>query len=62
MAGSSLLGATGAVLALPFIATTQAVMDTYVERHRVIESELVERRTQERGDEPESQDSQATDE
>ncbi len=48
LAGSSLLGATGAVLALPFIATAQAVLDTYVDRHNVIDSDLVDRRNSER--------------
>lgn len=59
LAGSSLLGATGAVLALPFIATAQAVMDTYVDRHNVIDSDLVDRRAKERPDDEENTESEA---
>ena len=48
LVGSSLLGATGAVLALPVIATIQAVSSLYVERHSVIENDLVDRRVETR--------------
>lgn len=43
IAGASLLGATGALLALPVTATLQAGLGTYVRRHAVIESELTAR-------------------
>jgi len=41
IAGGSLLGATGAVLALPFIATVQSFVSVYIERHKVIESDFL---------------------
>lgn len=41
IAGGSLLGATGAVLALPFIATVQSFVSVYIERHNVIESDFL---------------------
>jgi len=39
IAGASLLGGIGAVLALPVAATIQAFISTVLERHEVIESE-----------------------
>jgi predicted PurR-regulated permease PerM len=40
LAGASLLGPMGAVLALPAAAVIQAFVSTYLERHEVVESEL----------------------
>ncbi|MBX7161149.1 MAG: AI-2E family transporter [Acidimicrobiia bacterium] len=40
IAGASLMGATGAVLALPAAATIQAFGSTYVRRHEVVTSDL----------------------
>ena len=42
LAGFSLLGAAGALLALPAAAMTQAIISEWGERHEVIENELVE--------------------
>ena len=42
IAGGSLLGAMGVVLALPVAATIQALISTTVHRHSLIESELLE--------------------
>lgn len=42
IAGASLLGATGAVLALPAAATIQAFGSSYVRRHEVVTSDLTE--------------------
>ena len=41
IAGASLLGGAGAVLALPVAATIQALISTTVQRHQVIEAEAV---------------------
>lgn len=41
IAGSSLLGATGAVLALPIVATVQSVISAYVERHSLVETDFL---------------------
>ena len=41
IAGASLLGGVGAVVALPIAATIQAVISTTVQRHKVIESEAL---------------------
>lgn len=41
LAGAALFGATGAVLALPFVATLQAFLTVYIERHNVVENSLV---------------------
>ena len=40
MAGFALLGAAGAVLALPFAAMLQSIVGQWGERHEVIDSEL----------------------
>jgi predicted PurR-regulated permease PerM len=40
IAGASLFGGTGALLALPAAATIQAALSTYIRRHDVIESQL----------------------
>jgi predicted PurR-regulated permease PerM len=40
LAGASLFGAVGAVLALPAAAVIQAFVSSYLHRHEVIESEL----------------------
>lgn len=40
IAGGTLLGVPGALMALPVAATVQAFVSTYLERHEVIESEL----------------------
>jgi predicted PurR-regulated permease PerM len=42
IAGASLLGGVGAVLALPVAATIQALISTTIQRHRVIEAEALE--------------------
>jgi predicted PurR-regulated permease PerM len=39
--GVTLLGPVGALLALPITATVQAVVSTYVQRHELVESELL---------------------
>lgn len=44
IAGASLFGATGAVLALPAAATIQAFGSTYVRRHEVVTSDLTSTR------------------
>ncbi|MBV6508216.1 MAG: hypothetical protein JJLCMIEE_01276 [Acidimicrobiales bacterium] len=41
LAGSELMGITGALLALPFIAIVQAFLTTYLKRHEIVESELL---------------------
>ncbi len=41
LVGSSIFGATGAVLALPFLATVQSFISAYISRHDVVESRLV---------------------
>ncbi len=41
LAGTSLLGATGALLALPFVATAQGFVGAYIHRHDVVESKLL---------------------
>jgi hypothetical protein len=43
IAGASLLGPIGALLALPAAATLQAFVSTYVQRHEVIETPLTRR-------------------
>ena len=40
IAGASILGVVGALLALPAAATIQAFISTYVQRHEVVETEL----------------------
>lgn len=40
LAGTSLLGPAGALLALPFVATTQGFIGAYVHRHEVIDNKL----------------------
>ncbi len=45
IAGASILGPIGALLALPAAATGQAFVSTYVNRHEVIEAELTDQRT-----------------
>jgi predicted PurR-regulated permease PerM len=42
LAGASILGTAGAVLALPAAASIQAVVGTYLERHNVIDSPLTD--------------------
>jgi predicted PurR-regulated permease PerM len=42
LAGAAVLGTAGALLALPAAASIQAVVSTYLTRHEVIESNLVE--------------------
>ncbi|MEM9034001.1 MAG: AI-2E family transporter [Actinomycetota bacterium] len=44
LAGAALLGATGALLALPAGATLQAFISTYLNRHEVVESRLTHAR------------------
>lgn len=43
IAGASILGPIGALLALPAAATLQAFVSTYVQRHEVVESHLTQR-------------------
>jgi len=43
IAGASILGPIGALLALPAAATLQAFISTYVQRHEVIDSKLTRR-------------------
>ncbi len=43
IAGASILGPVGALLALPAAATLQAFVSTYVQRHEVVESKLTRR-------------------
>lgn len=40
-AGTALLGAAGALIALPVLATVQAVLDTYLHRHELIPAPLL---------------------
>ena len=40
--GAALLGVVGTLLAVPVAATVQAFVSTYVRRHELIESELLE--------------------
>ncbi len=40
--GATLMGAPGALMALPVAATVQAWISTYIDRHEVIESHLIE--------------------
>ncbi|MFQ5948804.1 MAG: AI-2E family transporter [Acidimicrobiia bacterium] len=40
LAGGTLLGVPGALMALPVTATLQAFISTYSQRHEVVESEL----------------------
>ncbi len=43
LAGTAMFGATGALLALPFLATVQSFISAYVARHSVVESRLITR-------------------
>lgn len=40
-AGTALLGAAGALIALPVLATVQAVLDTYLHRHELVDDALL---------------------
>ncbi len=42
IAGGTLMGVPGALMALPFAATVQAFVSTYIHRHEVIDSHLTE--------------------
>ncbi len=42
LAGTSLFGAAGALLALPFVATASGFVTAYIERHDVVESRLLD--------------------
>ena len=42
IAGATLLGAAGALMALPVAATIQAFVSTYLERHQLVESHLLD--------------------
>ncbi len=44
LAGTATFGATGALLALPFVATVQSFISAYIARHTVVESRLLEDR------------------
>lgn len=50
LAGASLFGPMGAVLALPAAAVIQAFISTYLERYDVIQSDLLGRESEEAGD------------
>lgn len=41
LAGTATFGATGALLALPFLATVQSFISAYIARHTVVESRLL---------------------
>ncbi len=41
LAGNATFGASGAVLALPFVATVQSFISAYIARHSVVESRLL---------------------
>ena len=41
LAGTAMFGASGALLALPFLATVQSFISAYVARHSVVESRLI---------------------
>ncbi|MEL7155948.1 MAG: AI-2E family transporter [Actinomycetota bacterium] len=41
LAGTATFGATGALLALPFLATVQSFISSYIARHTVVENPLV---------------------
>lgn len=56
IAGATLLGAPGALMALPTAATVQAFVSSYLERHEVVESHL----TDESEVSEEAEDEQAT--
>lgn len=45
LAGTSLFGAPGALLALPFIATAGGFVSAYVERHSLVENQLLGKKT-----------------
>jgi predicted PurR-regulated permease PerM len=53
IAGGTLLGVPGALMALPTAATVQAFVSTYIHRHEVIESELTDDTNRKNGDEAE---------
>jgi predicted PurR-regulated permease PerM len=40
--GASLLGVVGTLLAVPVAATVQAFVSTYIRRHELIDSELLD--------------------
>ena len=42
LAGTATFGASGALLALPFLATVQAFISAYIARHTVVESRLID--------------------
>ena len=41
LAGTAMFGASGALLALPFLATVQSFISVYIARHSVVESRLI---------------------
>jgi predicted PurR-regulated permease PerM len=42
IAGVALIGPVGALLALPIVATVQSFASTYLTRHAVVDSDLLE--------------------
>ena len=50
IAGGTLMGIPGALMALPVAATIQAFAGTYLNRHQVVESPLTEDSADERDD------------
>ena len=52
LAGTSLFGAPGALLALPVVATAGGFLSAYVERHDVVEDPLARATTQPLSDKP----------
>ena len=53
LAGATLMGVPGALMALPTAATVQAFVSTYLQRHAVVESDLTEQTDEERAEEQE---------
>ncbi len=61
LAFGALFGALGAILALPVVATIQAVASTYLRRHELIESELLAEEPVRRKKDDEAEPDPATD-
>ncbi|MGI9617049.1 MAG: AI-2E family transporter [Acidimicrobiales bacterium] len=60
LAGSAMFGASGALLALPFLATVQSFISAYVARHNVVESRLTPVADEESAEEGLAEDHQST--
>ncbi|MFB9954150.1 AI-2E family transporter [Cellulomonas denverensis] len=59
IAFGALFGALGAILALPVVATIQAVSSTYFRRHELVESELLAEEPRRKKDEDDDEDDAA---